>query len=188
MIVHFSASARTMTNDIELYRTILKVIGERGHVINNDWTETALKREQRKTDWDMPQLVERAMNSIQNAELLIAEVSDGSSFGVGYEVAMALQLKKPILLLIDEERTHATYATGLRNELITIQQYNKDNISNFIHEFLDENNLQKKDLRFNFVIDRQIHNHLRWRSFKTGKTKAEVVRDLLQKDMQNGQD
>ena len=39
-------------------------------------------------------------------------------------------------------------------------------------------------MRFNFFIDRKIYNYLRWASFKTGKTKAEILRDLVENEIE----
>lgn len=57
-----------------------------------------------------------------------------------------------------------------------------------VKEFLEENVIDTKDLRFNFFLDRPTYNYLRWMSSKTGKTKAEIVRSLLQKEMNKGND
>ena len=53
-----------------------------------------------------------------------------------------------------------------------------------VEKFLNENDIQSKDMRFNFFIDRKIYNYLRWAAFKTGKTKAEILRDLVQNEIE----
>jgi predicted DNA-binding protein len=53
-----------------------------------------------------------------------------------------------------------------------------------VSQFLEQNHIENKDLRFNFFIDRQIYNYLRWASFKTGKTKAEILRELVLHDIE----
>lgn len=186
MIIYFSGSARGMQDNIELYRRIIRKIREMGHVISNEWVETAWQRDEKgEKDWNLTAIVEDALASIENAEVLIVEASGGSAFGVGYEVAYAVERKKPILLLVNKTLLPDSYAAGIKHELITYKNYDTNNLEKIIGDFIDANTLEHKDLRFNFVIDRRLHNHLRWRSFKTGKTKAEVVRDLLLKDMDN---
>ncbi|HSE61555.1 MAG TPA: hypothetical protein VLA88_04655 [Candidatus Saccharimonadales bacterium] len=184
MIVYFSASSRNIKEDIVTYKRILHAIRAAGHNVSNDWTESALIR----SDFtDIVGIVNDAVRSIDSAEVLIAEASDVSTFGVGYEVAHALQRKKPVLLLINKNVEKSSYATGLNDELITLRQYDDLTIEEVVTGFLADNEVKTKDLRFNFVIDRRIYNHLRLKSFKSGKTKAEVVRDLLLKDLQEGE-
>jgi hypothetical protein len=190
MIICFSASTRKIKEDIGVYRKILHTIRSLGHVVARDWVETSWIRESQHSfkqsqlqgmDWN---IVREAEAAIESSELIIAEASDISTFGVGYEVALALQRRKPVLLLVNKNVAARSYASGLSNELITFKKYDDDSIEKIVENFIRNNTIKKKDLRFNFVIDRQIHNHLRLKSFNSGKTKAEVLRDLLLKDME----
>lgn len=194
MNIYFSASTRNIKSDINIYRKIIHSIRLLGHVISRDWVETAYVRELRHEgsetllkgiDWT---IVEEAEMAIESAELLIAEASDISTFGVGYEVAYALQRRKPVLLLVNENVAERSYANGIKHKYASFKKYNDENVAKFVEDFIKENTVKTKDLRFNFVIDRQIHTHLRSRSFETGKTKAEILRDLLVKDMDSGAD
>jgi hypothetical protein len=102
-------------------------------------------------------------------------------------VALALQSRKPTLLLVGEGAKASSYAAGIKSDFITLRTYNDQTLERMVKDFMKENEMQTKDLRFNFVIDRKIYNHLRLRSFKSGKTKAEIVRDLLLKDLEGDQ-
>lgn len=188
MIIYFSANARNIESDVALYRRILGAIRSKGHLVAYDWVETALLRvaesPNKKLDLEWQATMHEIEAGIERAELIIAEASEQSAFGVGYEVALALLAKKPVLALVKSgDAVTPSYVSGIRNELLTVKEYNDSNLEDHILEFIRENTIAKKDLRFNFVIDRQLHNHLRMQSFKTGKTKAEIVRDLLVKDM-----
>lgn len=191
MIIYFSANARNIETDVELYRQILQIIRAQGHLVAHDWVENALLRVAKDPDkmlrMDWPLVVREVEAGIESAELVIAEASEQSAFAVGYEVSLALLKRKPVLALVrSSEGATASYVSGIQNELLTVREYDGTNLEAIIVGFINENTISKKDLRFNFVIDRQLHNHLRTQSFKTGKTKAEVVRDLLMKDMQSG--
>lgn len=186
MIVHFSASARDLKDRIEIYRKIQNQLRLLGHSFQNDWVETAWYREMNnKRAWDdIGQIVSYADNAITHAEVVIAEASDASVFGVGYEVALALQRKKPVLVLVDEVTARSSYAKGLTNDLLTYREYNQTNLGEIIENFLSENTVKTKDLRFNFVVDRRIYNHLRAKAFRTRKTKGEILRELLVEDIE----
>lgn len=186
MIVYFSASARNLKQDLPLYKKIVSIVYALGHTLARDWVEPASFRVERdEAFYDIQSLVRDAQAGVESAEIMIAEVSGGSAFGVGFEVAMALQRRKPVLLLIHKKTYNLSYASGLiYNDLITISRYDDSNIQKIIENFIRVNVLTTKDLRFNFVVDRQIYNHLRARSYQTGKTKAEVVRELLLSDIE----
>jgi nucleoside 2-deoxyribosyltransferase len=190
MILYFSASSRSIDKDIEVYRRILHKLYELEHVLVNDWIEVAYHRAGRFVDsnngqvgWNIVDIVRNAEVGIEQAEAVIAEVSGGSTFGVGFEVSHALRSKKPVLCLIKEEEQKNSYAAGLKSDLLTIKFYNEKNLDTIVEQFIKENTLKLKDLRFNFVMDRRAYNHLRSKSFELGKTKAEVLRDLLLRDI-----
>jgi hypothetical protein len=67
--------------------------------------------------------------------------------------------------------------------MLTYKDYSEDNLEAVIREFLFENEISAKDMRFNFFLDRRIHNYLRGAAYKTGKTKAEILRDLVRRDI-----
>ncbi|HVI69082.1 MAG TPA: nucleoside 2-deoxyribosyltransferase [Magnetospirillaceae bacterium] len=187
MIIYFSASARNLKSDLETYQVIVNKIHSLDHNLALEWLEPARRRMLRKDDMfeDIESIVRAAQAGVESAELVIVEATGGSTFGVGYEVGLAIQLRKPVLLLIKKEAMDS-YATGLKNNLITLRRYDKSNLERTIEDFIKRNVLKTKDLRFNFVLDREIYNHLRLKSFETGRTKAEIVRDLLLNDIKKG--
>lgn len=183
--MHFSASARDLKDKIDVYRKIQESARLLGHAFHNDWVETAWLRETtRKAPWeDISEIVSNANTAISHADLIITEASGTSTFGAGYEVAHALQYGKPVLALVHESQSNLSYASGVKHDLLTVKEYNLDNLQQRIITFIKNNTITTKDLRFNFVIDRQLYSHLRSKSFQTGKTKAEIVRDLLLQDI-----
>ncbi len=189
MIIHFSASTRNISHDIHKYRKILNKTRQLGHSIAHDWVETAwLKTQSQGRDTegrDLKEIVMEVESGLEMGELAIVEASNISTFGVGYELALALQKKKPTLVLVDAQVASYSYAAALAHDLLTICIYKDEaSMEKGVEVFIRENTIRTKDLRFNFVIDRQIYNHLRNRSFATGKTKAELVRDLLVTDIE----
>lgn len=185
MLVLFSASARNIHNDIELYRRIINIIRSNGHSISHDWIETAWLMTQRSenTVKDMHSIVVEANAGIEAAEVIIVEASDVSTFGVGYETSLALQRGKPVLALVREDAAARSYVAALGHDLLTVKEYSLDTLDEIVEEFLSANNVKNKELRFNFVMDRQIYNYIRAKSFKMHKTKAEIIRELLLRDM-----
>lgn len=187
MIIHLTASDLSVVKDIETLRQIMAIIHRLGHVVASDWIEpqyhvTISKKPQQTS----PETVYRqSLEAIDRADLIIVEGSE-KSFSCGMQIASALHRKKPTLLLAEQsrEKNLSVVAKGIKDPLFTRKIYNTSTLSSIVTEFINDNTVSTKDLRFNFVIDRQLYNHIRWKSFRARKTKAEVVRELLLRDME----
>lgn len=187
MIIHFTASSHDMSASIQRHRRIVSIIRDTGHLLARDWIEVTYA-EQRdntlqhdKVDWH--NVYEENINAVSSADLLIADCT-GNSFGVGYLVATAIQQKKPVLLLVPENGDEGMILKGLYGELVEKSVYTQDSLNGIVTGFIERNTLNHKDLRFNFFLDQKLYNYLNWSSLKSGKTKAEIVRDLIEKDRQ----
>ena len=190
MVVFFSASARTLKQDIDTYRQILSTIWKNGCLVAHDWVETGWRRMVDRTtaktmgvDWKV--FAHESMEGIERADVVVIEASGFSSFGVGFEAAVAMQFKKPTLILIKKNSIQTSYACGLMNDLVEIKAYDEKNLGKVITKFLKENVTITRELRFNFAIDHHMHNYLRRRAYELRKTKAELLRDLLRQDMES---
>jgi nucleoside 2-deoxyribosyltransferase len=74
---------------------------------------------------------------LQECETLIAEVSV-PSLGVGYEIAWALNLNKPVLGIYEENRTVSVMITGNTSSNLTLRSYRTiSEILLGIKEYLD---------------------------------------------------
>jgi len=185
VIVHLTSSRANVVENIETLREIVGLINESGHVLARDWIEpyyhVAVKNAAK--DVDPAQVYKLNVDAIERADVMIIEASF-KSFGSGFQVATAMSKKKPTLMLIkDDAKNESIFSQGLNDPLVQRHAYNAHNLKSLVINFLEENNINSKDLRFNFVIDRQLYNYIRWKSFKSRKTKAEIVRELLLKDM-----
>lgn len=186
MKVHFITSRPTLEKDIDILRKIVNVISDSGHALAYDWIEAAFTREiQTKapvSDWNA--IYQDNLAAIAKADVIIAETTY-ENFAVGYQVAVAVQQKKPVLLLRHETADENAFVTGVEDGWAKREVYDLDNIEKIVKSFIDENDITTKDMRFNFFIDRPIYNYLRWAALKTGKTKAEILRELVQREIEN---
>lgn len=180
--VHLLASKRNVLNNIEVLRSMVDVIEKRKHKVIDNWIEVTydirVKNLQPVDSIDWSAIYKDNLENIAKADVIIAEGSY-DTFGVGYQVAMAVQQKKPILLLRHESVDSDSFAVGIVDSWVKREVYNEKTLESIIDKFLRENDISTKDMRFNFFIDRQIYNYLRWTSQKTGKTKAEILRELV---------
>lgn len=184
MKVHFITSRPTLQNDIEVLRQVVKIVKASGNTIALDWIEEAygLLQEQ-KPGGDWKDIYRRNLAAIAQADVVMAETSH-ENFAVGYQVAVAVQQKKPVLLVRHKQAEKNAFATGVEDGWVKHAEYDGENLQTIIESFLEENSIQSKDMRFNFFIDRKIYNYLRWAAFKTGKTKAEILRELVQREIE----
>jgi hypothetical protein len=189
MVVHFIASRSHITEDMEYYRRIISCIEQGGHTLPHNWIEEtyilAQQGKLKKDDQTWGDVDQDHATAISQADLVIVEATSRGFFE-GYESSQAASQKKPLLILTRD--TSALGISGLSTPTGFVKSvtYDNDDLEEIIEEFLAENIIETKDLRFNFVLDRPTHNYLRWMSSKTGKTKAEIIRNLLQKEMNKG--
>jgi nucleoside 2-deoxyribosyltransferase len=185
MKVHFITSRPSLEKDIDTLRQITDVIKQSGHSIAYEWIDGAFKREiQSKTpasDWNA--IYKDNLGAIAQSDVIIAETTY-ENFAVGYQVAVAVQQKKPVLLLRNKEADENTFVTGVEDGWVKRSIYGRDDVEGTVKHFLAENDISTKDMRFNFFIDRPIYNYLRWAALKTGKTKAEILRELVQHEIE----
>ena len=188
MLVHFSGAQWDILNQIDDIRRIIQVIHNEGHSLTRDWVEPTFEIAKKDKDYgnqDWKAIYKENLEAIARADVVIFEVTT-QSFATGYMAAAALQQKKSVLLLAKgEEALHGSFVSGMDESLVTSEIYDDSNLEKKVLNFLVNNRIENKDLRFNFFIDRQIYNYLRWASFKTGKTKAEILRDLVQNEIKN---
>lgn len=188
MIVHFTTSKESLAGDIKSLRIVLKTIRKENHTIANNWIDGAYRKiKLNRAPNSFTQLFHQSMEDVAKADVMIAEVTH-SSFGVGYQVASAMQQKKPIFLLSKKGAKNDSLVRGLDDTIVKFCEYDEKNLEQLIKNFLADNDVQAKDLRFNFFIDRQIYNYLRWVSAKTGKPKAEILREFVLKEINKNDD
>lgn len=188
MLIHFLASTDNIKDNITYFRTVAQVIRENQHELSRDWVESSykiMKNDKGFDSLDWQSLYKENIEALARSDIFIADATD-KSFAVGYQVALALQQKKPTLLLFHDKEIDKTFMSGVDNTLVELKMYSgEEDLKKFVSEFIEKNNIGTKDMRFNFFIDRPIYNYLRWSALKTGRTKAEVLRELVQREIEN---
>lgn len=191
MIVFLTGSSWQLKEDLPFLRYVTKVIEKNGGVLASDWVEPSFKRaddsSQRETQINWGGVVDRAIKAISHSDVVIVEATS-YRFSQGYQVAIALQMKKPVLV-ISRLSNEGRSILGIRNKLFRLVEYkSKQDLDSVIATFMQDNTITTKDLRFNFFIDRQIYNYLRSVSYETGKNKSEIIRDLIEREIKRNSD
>jgi len=184
MVIHFLGSTQHLTTSIDGFRRIINVIHREGHILARDWVEPSYSLESnptKRTDTNWEEIYKQNVDAVSSADLIIAEASD-NSFGVGFLIAIAIQYRKPTLILLKEGTEEGMVLRGMNGETITKIAYTDNTLEDAVKKFIKVNTIKHKDLRFNFFLDRKLHTYLNWASHQSGKTKAEIVRELIEKE------
>jgi hypothetical protein len=185
MLVHLVGSSIEIKDNIEHLHKLVAVIEREGHEVVDNWVDKeyqqwAVEEEgHEKIDWALQ--YKESMEALTRADAVVAETSV-PSFSVGYQVAQAVAMKKPILVLNREGVDKSFFASGIEVG-IDYQKYTAETVDAVLEKWLRDNDIGTKDMRFNFFIDRAIYNYLRWTALKTGKTKAEILRNLVEREI-----
>lgn len=190
MIVHFTASKQDIEEEYQNLSRITDIIKELGHTFAREWWNDEYKRakegdEDSEQDWK--KINEEAMGALARADVVIVEAT-AKTLSVGYQLANAIHQKKPVLVLTKNDSLSGTFGSGISSDLVRFATYDtRDDkeLKKAIGDFLRDNTIDTKDMRFNFFINRPIYNYLRWASFKTGKTKAEILRELVEREIKS---
>jgi nucleoside 2-deoxyribosyltransferase len=121
MNIYFACSI-TGGRELEfVYQQIVAALKADGHEIPTSHLAQSEVMENERTL--MPQYVyERDVNWIKNCDVLIAEVSV-PSHGVGYEIAFALGIGKPVLCIHEQGRKVSKMITGNPDPALLVKNY-----------------------------------------------------------------
>lgn len=137
MNIYFACSI-TGGRELEFtYQQIVAALTADGHEIpTSHLAQSEVMENERELT---PQYVyERDVSWIRNCDVLIAEVSV-PSHGVGYEIAFALEIGKPVLCIHDQGRKVSKMITGNPDPALTTKGYsNLEEAISLCREFLRE--------------------------------------------------
>jgi hypothetical protein len=108
---------------------IVDIFRQEGFIFVNNWVEVANHVwPKRSQDYDWASVCAQATAGIDDADLVLAEASGETGFGVGFEVASALSKGKKVVILIQRGQVSDSYASGLNRSDLLIYEYDPANI------------------------------------------------------------
>ncbi len=169
----------------EWQKLVVQAMKKQGLDVDTINLYTERKKLMNETEEDMLRAFKRNTKKIKDSDIVVAEVSVSDS-GVGYEIAYAISLHKPVLALYNEEAIEPTappIQVG-RQKLLTFAKYNRKNIGDVLKKFFKEvkNYL---DTKFILIISPEIDRYLEWAAEYRRLHKAQIVRNALEKIMKN---
>lgn len=135
MKIYFACSITGGRDDEDIYRQLVDAMLAAGHDVPtsiNASSETL----HMETDHSPETVYSRDIAWLEGSEVLVAELST-PSHGVGYEIAYALDLDKPVLCLYQQDIKVSKMLTGNDRPGLLVHSYadGKEAI-NFLAEFL----------------------------------------------------
>ena len=102
MIVHFIATQHSIDINYTYLKKVHDIINQLGHKPSRKWLSKEcrfIELINRKDGINWGVFIKKDLEAIGGADLVVAEVTD-ENIAIGYQIAVAVQQKKPVLMLI----------------------------------------------------------------------------------------
>lgn len=186
--VYFSASTRDFNTWKPFYLRIIKTIKMHNATITRDWitcTEESLRKgihEFSNKGWEA--IYRAVIKAIKAANIMIVENSN-PSFSNGYLTYFALTLNKPTLIL-QKLATRKSFMRGLtagiKHPLLTKFFYSYESQAlEQIGKFIKQSKETIARKSFHLKLSVKEYNKLTKLMLKTGKSRTQIIRDLILK-------
>lgn len=190
MKVHFTCSTANLEEYKKEYLAICDTIKDLGHSITHDWINEAINRvkkgKKKVADWQ--EIYIDITKSVLAADVAIFE-NTVSSFATGYQLSLALERRKPVLMLYAKRGKRGPkdrFAAGIETDLITSKEYTLNTLKEILSDFFLQSAKGGQKIRFNFFIDKKMENYLDWAAFTYKKKKADILRGMINDQMLRG--
>lgn len=181
MNIYFTASVVGKEQHLDNYMAIIDAVKAKGHTIQAEHILSVTEREiHMKSESERLDFHKKLEKWIESCNFMIVEASF-PSISVGYEVSLALQRGKPVLLLYAEGHPPSLFAYH-ENERFVCQKYTISTVSQIIDEFIDYVE-GSSDTRFTFFITPAISSYLEKMSKKLRIPKSVYLRQLIEEKM-----
>lgn len=181
MLAYFTGSVSAKHNLISHYLKIIDVLKQANCKVISDHileaTEESIKLLSKE---ERLQYHDKVTHWIHSSDFIVAETSYPST-SVGYEIALALRVGKPVLLLYSVGDP-PTLLGQHKDEKLVVEKYEYSSIKTIVNDFIAY--VQgRHDLRFTFFITPRIITYLDYISKKNKVPKSVYLRNLIEDDM-----
>ncbi len=137
MKIYFAASISGGRTYEAVYQKIVDVLKKAGHRVLTEHIAFPSVFEEEKS-LTPEEVYDRDLRWLKEADLLIAEVSN-PSLGVGYEIARALEMEKPVLCVVQKGIFLTKMITGNKDPRLTVKEYSTWNeLKDILIHYLNE--------------------------------------------------
>jgi len=189
MKIYFTFSTQKFLKFKDNYFAIRNYLIKKGHVLTRDWMPHTYKKikDNKYEINNIKEIYQVCMKAINQADLVIIEDSI-SNFSTGHQITIALQRRKPTLVLtsIPKHRHFSqTFIQGIASEFLEVKEYNLDNYKEIINEFIKKYEHIKDTNRFNLVLTGVERDYLDWAHLSKHKSRTNIIKEILREKTNN---
>jgi len=162
------------------YKLIVNIVQNEGHelITNHSITRTIDDIEVEAPE-DAELYAKKMIQWIKRADVVIVETTI-SLLGAGYEISVALQLSKPVIVLYRPNGKNKPYVLkGVSSDKLQIIGYNDKNIKEVLAVSLNYA-VELVDTRFTFLISPEIESYLDWVAKERHIPRSVFIRGLIE--------
>ncbi|MBN2015431.1 nucleoside 2-deoxyribosyltransferase [Candidatus Dojkabacteria bacterium] len=189
MKVYFTGSITHKKENKDWYTRIIHILESNGHTLNKANLKVDPSQLKEYSENQIVKTYKNIMKWIDEADVVIAELSKHSS-GVGYEIAYALDQRKPVLAIYNKKLTPSPVSIPIRgnpSRYLVFKECDDKTLETTLKEFL-RSSKQKLDTKFILIISPEIDRYLEWASDFKRMHKAQIVRNAVENDMNSDKD
>lgn len=180
MKVHFIGAVE---GDKNCYKKITLYLEEFGfELITSHSITRTIEDINQESEEESTLYTRRMYDWIKQADIVLVEATK-SVFGAGFEIAVSLQLGKPVIVLFqprDDNQPHVL--KGVSSDRLQVIDYNEETLKEVLKLSLDYA-AEQRNVRFTFFIPPDIQQYLNWITKTTKRSRAEYIRGFIEEEM-----
>ena len=186
MKIYFTCSTAEFFKYRDSYFGIRNLLIAQGHTLTRDWlpnTETALKQGEIDMTMSIKKIYQDCIKSIKEADLVIVE-DTVSNFSTGHQITVALQNKKPVLVLWQGKKHrhfNQMFIHGIDSDILQVSEYEPKELDVIVNTFIAKYENVSERNRFHLILNNVERNYLDWAQFTKNKSRTKVIRESLRK-------
>ncbi len=185
MKVHFIAAVDGSKKD---YKAIIETTKELGwEVITEHSLERSMDDIQKESEEQAELYAKKMIKWIKEADVILVEATR-PVLGAGFELATALNLSKPVIVLYRPDKGETPYVLkGIQSDRLQVVSYNSSTLREVLKLALDYAQ-ETQDTRFNFFISPKHQNYLDWIAKNKKIPRSVFLRRLIEEHMVKNDD
>lgn len=188
MKIYFTCSTAEFFKYRDSYFDIRNYLIDQGHTLTRDWlphTEEALKKGSLDMTRNIKQIYQDCIRSIKESDLVIIE-DTVSNFSTGHQITVALQNKKPTLVLWQGKKHrqfNQMFIHGIDSDILQISEYSNATLFEIINTFVNKYENVFERNRFHLILSNVERNYLDWAQFTKNISRTKIIRNALRKEI-----
>lgn len=192
MKVWFGCTSHEWEKHRERYIAIRKEIIKEDNILLFDWIPETDKYIQEhgsaQKDRNIKSIFKKVVEAINKCDISIEEYTV-PSFSSSHQINLSLTCRKPVLVLREKTPNPEwsnSYIDAVESPLLFLKEYQtQEECIQIVREFLGKFKNGYGQERYNFVLDKRQNYYLDWASDKYSKSRSEILRGLIEKEMDN---